>query len=202
MQAQLAKQEARTEELSNQVFVLTDRVDAVRVQSERAAVPPDLKVIRLLPEPESPARASSPETLQVVEVPPPPRPRLNGNAERLFRDALAAYREGTLAVALQRFTQFRESFPEHAYADNALYWMGECRYDAKDYPGAILEWTSVVKRHPKSNKVPDALFKIGLAYEQLGEGHKARTAFRDLVAGFPKSAMADLARSHLDGGAP
>ncbi|MBI3179426.1 MAG: tetratricopeptide repeat protein, partial [Deltaproteobacteria bacterium] len=62
--------------------------------------------------------------------------------------------------------------------------------------------TAVVKRHPRSNKVPDALFKIGLAYERLGDSDKARTAFQDLVAGFPKSAMADLARSHLEGGAP
>ena len=55
----------------------------------------------------------------------------------------------------------------------------------------------MIKRYPRSNKVPDALLKIGLAYERLGQTEMARKAYQDVVSAYPRSAMADLTRSHL-----
>ena len=59
-----------------------------------------------------------------------------------------------------------------------------------------------LKDFPRSSKAPDALFKMGLAYERLGEAQQARQAFDAVVSIYPKSAMVDLARTHLGAGAP
>jgi tol-pal system protein YbgF len=212
---QLNRQEAHIEELSNRVFVLYDRVDTARVEMGRASTPPTLEVVKLVPDEEAPPAVADGgddaavviqlrddgelEALPTREVPPPPR---NGpperGAEEVFTQALNDYRQGQVESAYRGFAQFLARFPRHAYADNAVYWMGECRYDAREYRAAVAEFAKVLKRFPRSNKVPDALFKLGLAYERLGEREVARKAFADVVAGYPKSAFAELARAHLD----
>jgi tol-pal system protein YbgF len=217
LRAQVRRQEDRIEELSNRVFVLADRVDSARVEASRPEVPPELEVVRLVPdEPEArPERTTAePEAdvvialsdegelaaLPVKKVPPPLHGSKRPQAEASFRNALASYRQGRLKAAYAAFAEFLERFPRHAYADNARYWMGECRFDAKEYREAIRQFAQVIKRYPRSNKVPDALLKIGLAYERIGEAAMARRAFEDVVSSYPRSALADLARSHLASG--
>jgi tol-pal system protein YbgF len=216
LRGQLNRQEARIEELSNRVFVLYDRVDSARVELGRASTPPSLEVVKLVPDEAEPApvpASESDEAAVVIElredgelealptrdVPPPPKSeRPERGAEAVFTEALNAYRQGQVEDAYQGFARFLQRFPRHAYADNAVYWMGECRYDAKEYRAALGEFAKVLKRFPRSNKAPDALFKMGLAYERLGELDTARKAFTDVVVGYPKSALAELARTHLD----
>ncbi len=216
LRAELARHEARVEELSNRVFVLFDRVDSAQVELSRAAGP-TLEVVKLQPPEDAapvesgsgePAFGDEPavvirladdgelEALPVREVPPAPAASAGG-AEEVFRSALSAYRQGQVEEAYQGFARFARAFPRHAYADNAVYWMGECRFDAKEYRAAIAEFDQVLRRYPRSNKVPDALLKMGLAYERLGEREMAVRAFRDVVTSYPKSALADLARTHL-----
>jgi tol-pal system protein YbgF len=217
LQRRVGKQSSRIEELSNQVFVLSDRVDSARVEADRAPEPPPLKVVHLVPEARrpDPDPAPPPETegavatirlgddgeptaVPVVPVKPPRRATKAPGAERAFRDALAAYRQAKVEVAYKRFARFLREHPRHPYADNARYWMGECRYDAKEYRKAAQEFSAVIEGFPRSNKIPDALLKLGLAYEKLGQAAQARQAFSDLVAGYPRSALADLARAHLE----
>ncbi|OGR10664.1 MAG: tol-pal system protein YbgF [Deltaproteobacteria bacterium RIFOXYB12_FULL_58_9] len=216
LQAQVSRQDARIEEISNRLFVLDDRVDSARVEMTRPVSPPDLEVVRLVPDEEtlSPDNRGNPdseeptvviqlaedgelEALPVSTVPSSQESRSAGAEER-FRSALAAFRQGRTDLAHGRFAEFLAAHPRHDYADNAVYWMGECRYDAKEYREAIKEFAKMLKRYPRSNKAPDALLKMGLAYERLGEFGTARKAFEDVVASYPKSALADLAHSHLD----
>ncbi len=227
LERRIQSQGARIEELSNEVFVLSDRVDSARVEMNRAKNPPTLEVVKLVPDAAPPANSESttdaapvtdampsaddgstaviglvdgePVVLPAAKVrPPPAKPNArHRGAERSFRDALAAYRQGQVEIAYKRFGHFLRDFSGHAYADNARYWMGECRFDAHEYRQSIQQFAMVLKRYPRSNKIPDTLLKIGLAYERLGQKDKAARAFRDLVAGYPRSAMADLARNHL-----
>jgi len=223
MRTQLLHQEDRVEELSNRVFVLADRVDSARVEASRSEAPPELKVVHLVPDPApAPAPSVPPATdpsedeevvitlgedgelsaTSVAKARPPPARKSRLKAEAVFRDALTAYRQGEVEGAYSGFAAFLKTFPRHAYADNARYWMGECRLDAKEYREAIRQFANVIKRYPRSNKVPDALWKMGLAYERLGEAEMAKRAFEDVVSGYPRSALADLARSHLGSLAP
>jgi TolA-binding protein len=148
MQAHLARLDARVEDLGHRVFVMTDRVDSVRVEQSREPAPPPLSVVRLSPAP-APAPEPEPEddggpvveikldgsgdvgALRVVDVPPPPETagseKNAAAAEEQFRGALAAYQAGKAAEAHGRFGEFVRRFPNHDYADNAQYWMGECQ---------------------------------------------------------------------------
>ena len=50
---------------------------------------------------------------------------------------------------------------------------------------------------PKSNKNPDAQFKLGLCYLRLGDREKAREEFQRLLDVYPKSAYVNRAQQHL-----
>jgi tol-pal system protein YbgF len=221
LQTQLERNDARLVELSNQLFVLSDRLEAAQsVEAARAPVP-TLQVVKLVP-PERSApvvskskrgRAAAPAedeaidvdltgyddpaTLPIADVPPPPADRHDpayAEAERLFQSALSAYREGKSRAALDGFAELVARFPSHRYADSAMYWMGEARLDAQDNVGAAEAFAGLCAKHPRSSKVPDALFKLGVAYERAGQAERARQAFSDLVTNFPHNALAELAR--------
>ena len=215
LRAQNARQDARLEELANRLLVLSNRVSQKQSRAEPAqasqsakSAHPELEVVRLVPEEQAAPMEKEappielklrgepwPQSLNVVALPPPPTPR--EDPERLFNEALAAYRQGELQTALRRFSSFLGHYPRHGHADNALYWMGECRYDAAEYQQAIAQFAEVRRRFPKSAKVPEALHKMALAYDRLGETENARKTLTELVHDYPQSAVAELARSRL-----
>ena len=43
----------------------------------------------------------------------------------------------------------------------------------------------MVDRHPEGNKVPDALLKMGLCLEQLGDLAGAREVYTEIIRRFP-----------------
>ena len=222
LEGQVTHYEERIEDLSNQIFVLTDRLDSTRVEMGRPIIPPDLKVVRLMPEDEFLSKNVT-VTAKKAENEKPLNIRMRGEqmpklgelassskgskpaknfsakpaAERIFRRALELFRQGKTESAYLGFSNFLSDYPNHEYADNALYWMGDCRYEEEKFSGALSEFLKVVRFYPGSNKMPDVLFKIGLSYQRLGKPQKAQSAFADLVTGYPGSAFADLAKARM-----
>jgi len=54
-----------------------------------------------------------------------------------------------------------------------------------------------VKRYPNSPRAPSALYKLGLLAEQRGDKAAARTFYARVLAGYPRSDEANLARDKL-----
>ena len=209
LRVRVARQDDRTATLSNRLIVLTDRLASQKRAAARSdGAAPDLEVVRLVPEkpaaaepapdPEPPAK---PIEITLTGTPEPrksaSRPGTGANPEQLFRRALEAYRGGQGAVAYTRFSEFAQAFPRHDYADNARYWMGECRFESAQYREALSEFERVLSDYPRSKKAPDALLKIGLSYERLAMHSHARGSFERVIATYPHSALAELARSRL-----
>jgi len=119
--------------------------------------------------------------------------------------ALALYRRGTAALkggdhpgAIALFRELIALYPQHEYADNAQYWLGEAFYDQKDYAHAVGEFRATVTIYPRGNKVPDALLKIGLSYAALGDPAKARATLEQVVRLYPKTSPAVIAAARLE----
>jgi len=116
---------------------------------------------------------------------------------RDYNDALSKYKAGQHAAAAEAFRTFLRKHAKHAYADNAVYWMGECAYDTKNYRLALKMFRQVVEDFPTGNKAPDALLKMAYCYIRLNEGRNARTVLAQVVESFPKSQVARLASETL-----
>ncbi|TIH12720.1 tol-pal system protein YbgF [Marinifilum sp. JC120] len=93
--------------------------------------------------------------------------------------------------------QFLAQSSSSKLAPNALYWIGETYYSEKSFAQSILKFKEVSRRFPKAGKVPDAMLKIGLAYDKLGDRENAVFYLRTLIEDYPKSDPAKIGRERL-----
>jgi tol-pal system protein YbgF len=131
---------------------------------------------------------------------PTPRegPSLDPEAKRAYDAAIALVNGKRYDQALDALARFLVKWPDHPYANSAMYWRGECYFARADYPHAAEQFEGVIARFPAGSKVPDALLKLGLTQQKLGNPTKAKECFDRLFAQFPDSEAAH----HIPGGRP
>ncbi len=143
---------------------------------------------RVEPEPQPAERA----------VRPSPK-RADVEAKTAYETAMSDYRAGRFYQATEAFLDFVDRFPRHEYADNALYWAGECYYTRALWNKALDLFARVVESYPMENKTADAMVKIGLCQMNLGNTQAARDAFESVIGMYPDSPVANLAKQKLEG---
>jgi tol-pal system protein YbgF len=124
--------------------------------------------------PEGPASAARPSAL-------------DPSAKRDYEAALSLVNGKQYDAALDALAAFLVKFPDHPYADNALFWRGECYFAKGDYLRASEQFEGVVTRFPAGNKAPDALLKLGMSRMKLGDPGKAKEIFDRLAQTYPQS---------------
>lgn len=117
-----------------------------------------------------------------------PRPSaLDPEAKRTYDAALALVNDKKYGPALDAFAGFLMKYPDHPYAANAMYWRGECYFAQGEYLRAIEQFEGVVARFPLGGKTPDALLKLGISQQKLGNPTKAKEYFDKLGREWPRS---------------
>jgi tol-pal system protein YbgF len=116
----------------------------------------------------------------------------------VYKAAYAALGRHEHADAIAGFQHFLSKWPDHDYADNAQYWLGEAYYDQRQWDTALEQFRRVVKRYPAGNKAPDALLKIGFCYAKLSDAANARDVLAQVIEIYPKTDAAKLAAKRLD----
>jgi TolA-binding protein len=132
-----------------------------------------LKIIRLSPDDPSGAGdvGSAPAVPDRAEPEPEDnRPVIRGQGDRVikvgdpeasnqseakadYEAALALVRSKSYDEAIERLGDFVKRRPRGPYADNALYWLGECEIARGDIDAALERFDEVVSRYPYGNKV-------------------------------------------------
>ncbi len=116
--------------------------------------------------------------------------------DQMYDLSLQQYRRGSLGTARLGFREFLRVYPTHERAADALYYVGETfGGENPDSAGAVYQ--QLVKTYPNSPRAPSALYKLGLLAEARGEKAAARTYYQRVVAGYPRSDEANLARDKL-----
>jgi tol-pal system protein YbgF len=117
-----------------------------------------------------------------------PRPTaLDPNAKRDYEAALSLVNRKLYDDALEALAAFLVKYPDHPYADNALFWRGEAYFAKGDFLRASEQFEGVVTRYPAGNKAPDALLKLGICRQKLGDPVKAKEYFDRLAQTYPQS---------------
>jgi TolA-binding protein len=115
----------------------------------------------------------------------------------LFREGYALYHRRDYRAAEQRLRLFLAGDPAGPLADDALYWIGECRFARGLYRDAILEYRALIELHPGGNQVPRAHYRIALSHQRLGELAPMRERLSTVIEEYPQSDVAALARDRL-----
>ena len=149
-------------------------------------------------QPGSPGRGAPPANLGTL--PPdaaaairPPLP--DGNAKQQYDYATALItKDQNFPEAERALRAFIAAYPTDALTPNAYYWLGETYYVRKDYQQAAFTFAEAFQKHPKAQKAPDSLFKLGLSLSQLNQTKEACTAYGRLLDNFPTADNALKAR--------
>lgn len=83
------------------------------------------------------------------------------------------------------------------YAANASYWLCELNANEQKYPEAVTCFEALIAQYPQSNKVPDALLKLGMVNKRMGDDAKAQSWFNQLIKQYPQSASAQAAKEYV-----
>jgi len=123
----------------------------------------------------------------------------SGKPDKAARYAAAyqMFKTGNYTKARESFQSFLGTYPSGEYSDNAQFWIGECYFFEKKYEKAILEYEKVTKKFPSSSKVPYALLKQGISFQNLGDKTSARLLLQQVIKDYPNTSQARIARSKL-----
>lgn len=124
----------------------------------------------------------------VAVVAPPTDPRAAYDA------AYEKVLSGDYAGAETSFKRFLADHPKSELAGNASFWLGESYYARNRYREAADAYLSTYRDHPKSQKAPESLLKLGLALEGLGEKDAACATYAELSKKFSNAPAALLER--------
>lgn len=72
-------------------------------------------------------------------------------------------------------------------------------FDKKDWKQAILNFQKYRDDNPKGAKLPDATYKIGVSFQELGMKDEAKTFYDEVQEKYPKSEEARRAKIRLKG---
>lgn len=75
--------------------------------------------------------------------------------------------------------------------------IAEEKFEQKNWKEAILDYEKYRKANPKGKQFPEATLKIGIAFQELGQGDVAQAFYEELVAKYPKSKEAGKAKTRL-----
>ena len=123
---------------------------------------------------------------------------INVDPKQLYDAAYLDLTKGKYDLAITGFVNYLKYFPETELADNAQYWLGECHYAKKNYTKAAIEFHKVLENYSTGDKVPSALYKLGLSLLELKSVGQANKYFQELVDKYPNTEEAKLAKEKLN----
>lgn len=142
-------------------------------------------------------------TIRMMQAPPtPPAATASGpppgiSAKSLYEAALRDKMGGNFDLALREFTDYLAWFGDTEMAPNAQYYIGEIRYNQKNYQEAVEAFDKVLEAYPVNSKTADARLMKARALAELGQREAAVQELRALIKAAPNSAAARRARVEL-----
>lgn len=115
----------------------------------------------------------------------------------LYEQALQRIQAGKPGEAVGLLEKFVAENPSASLTPDAYFWLGESHFFLGDYDRAILAYKDVAGRFPSHAKAPQAMLKIGYAYEKLNDPNNARFYLQALLDEYPGSESANLAKEKI-----
>ena len=100
--------------------------------------------------------------------------------------------------AIPEFRAFNLKYPNSTYAANAHYWLGQLLFNKSDLKAAKTEFETVYNKHKDSPKRSDSMLKLAIVEEKLNNVASAKSLLKELVAKYPTSSAAKLAKPKLE----
>ncbi|MDP6189360.1 MAG: tol-pal system protein YbgF [Gammaproteobacteria bacterium] len=111
-----------------------------------------------------------------------------------YKAAFNLIRGKEFEQAIAALQTFVNNYPNGTLTANAHYWLGEVYMVERDHAAAITQFAIVIDQFPDHRKVPDALYKTGRAWINLGDVVNSQRMLERVIKQYPDSSAARLAR--------
>ena len=124
-------------------------------------------------------------------------PAAGGDEEKAFTAAVLDYNRGNYALAADGLTLYLKTNPQAPRIPDALFYLGLCFYNQKQYDKAKPVFEQILREHPSSAQFLPAKLKRGQCLQRMGLKPAAIKAFKEITDGFPGSPEARTAQQEL-----
>jgi tol-pal system protein YbgF len=205
-----ADQKLAVDQFGTDLRIVRERIDENTVRITRLSQ--EVEALRLaIPQfPTTPSMPADPNavpppagtTTPASGTPAPQAPMVTLAAgmspQRLYDSASGDHSIGQWQLCIQGFETYLGAFGRTDLADDAQFYIGECRLGLKQTTDAIDAYNRVISNFPKGDRVPDAYYKRGVVLSEMGQIDRARESFDALIKLYPDTDMARLAKQNLD----
>jgi tol-pal system protein YbgF len=189
----------RIDENTVRITRLAQEVEALRLaipQFPSPAMMPPLDPGAAIPV--SPDAAAPAGVLPTPETPPTVTLAPGMSPQRLYESAYADFSIGQWQLCIQGFDTYLRGFGRTDFADDAQFYVGECRLGLKQTTEAIDAYNRVISNYPRGDRVPDAYYKRGMVLSEMGQIDRARESLEALIKLYPEEELARLAKQQLE----
>jgi len=134
----------------------------------------------------------------------PPQPRDEAGLAALPEEGRSIYQaaqldrsRGNVDLAREGFREFLDRYGNSELGDDARYWLGDLAYGEQDWTDANDQFQRLLADHPDTEWAAAAMLKRGYSLQELDRLDEADAIFRELVAKYPDSNEAALARDQV-----
>ncbi len=136
-----------------------------------------------------------------IRTPPPLKSKVDKlhqkKAKKAYNDAYFALKKGNYIEASLAFQNFIRDYPQNKLIHEARYWYGESLLAEGDISSSIKAFLSITRMDSKVARHADAMFKLGLIYEDKGREKEATAFYNALIQKHPSSTRSEAARERL-----
>lgn len=115
---------------------------------------------------------------------------------QVLQEEMARMQDQIATLAAAQTTAHRAE-SDSPRVEKGLFEQAEELFGQKEWKRAILIYQKFRESKPTEKRVPEAIYKIGVSFQEVGMKDEARTFFEEAVAKYPKSDAAKKSRVRL-----
>ncbi len=119
------------------------------------------------------------------------------DCQKAYDEAFILVRQGEYEKAINEYKKFLGECDNHASAENARYWIGECYYSLGKFLDAIEQFQALLERFKGSVNSGRALYKLGRSHQELGHKDEAKKVYQQVIDGYPQTLEAEQSKERL-----
>jgi tol-pal system protein YbgF len=129
------------------------------------------------------AQLSLIESLKKNQKAPPSDPATT------YEKATKAYKSKDYETSIELFGQILKA-PKSKFSEESYFLRAEAYHAIQQHKKAILDYSVIREKYPKSKRLPQSLLKIAMCFEALGLKDDAKVFYQELRDQFPNSSEA------------
>ncbi|MFV1872197.1 MAG: tol-pal system protein YbgF [Oleiphilus sp.] len=116
--------------------------------------------------------------------------------DEAYKKAYALIKDKKFDESIIALFSYTENYPESPLLPNVYYWLGEVYLATSKLEQAKTSFSLVVTAYPSSQKISDALYKLAVTLDRLGDAAEAKKYLAEVQSKFPDSTASKLAAGY------